>query len=104
MPIEPSTPDSWLVLVERGGGWLVLVVFLAWGGRSFMSLAREFSTQVVQKLEDIRHTISEQKAQFSQLVNRVDSLHTSIDSVSRRIEKLAETESDIIRRQAANKP
>lgn len=63
-----------------------------------MALAREFSTQVIQKLEAIRFTISEQKAEFSQLARRVDTLHLSIDQVSRQVAHLAETESEILRR------
>lgn len=99
MPTDPNLPSSWIELVERGGGWLVLVVFLAWGGRSFMSLAREFSTQVVQKLEAIRVTIAEQQAEFAQLANRVNSLHDSVDHFSRRIDRhLPESDSDILRR------
>lgn len=53
-------PDSdfMLALLERLGGWGAFIIFLWLGGRQFMSLARDFSTGVLAKLDGIKDVLS----------------------------------------------
>ncbi len=53
-------PDSdfMLALLERLGGWGAFIIFLWLGGRQFMTLARDFSTGVLAKLDGIKDVLS----------------------------------------------
>ena len=51
-------PDFMLALLERLGGWGAFIIFLWLGGRQFMTLARDFSTGVLAKLDGIKDVLS----------------------------------------------
>lgn len=53
----PET-DFFLSLLERLGGWGAFIIFLWIGGRQFMTLARDFSTGVLAKLDGIKDVLS----------------------------------------------
>lgn len=52
----PET-DFFLSLLERLGGWGAFIIFLWLGGRQFMTLARDFSTGVLAKLDGIKDVL-----------------------------------------------
>lgn len=53
-------PDSdfMMAILERLGGWGAFIIFLWIGGRQFMTLARDFSTGVLAKLDGIKDVLS----------------------------------------------
>lgn len=76
MPTTSEPVVSWIAdLVGKGGGWAAFLVFLYFGGRSFMTLARDFSTSVTAELQSIRTAITGQNS-------RVDGLSAEIRSLS----------------------
>jgi hypothetical protein len=95
MPTTDVSP--FLKFITELGGWGALVVFfgacltLAWkGGKAFMDLAREFSTNVVSKLEAIRLEMSNHNARLEELDERIEVVDNRILDHTQKLERLTE--------------
>jgi len=88
---DPSTSSaSWIVeVIQSGGGWGAFLLALIWGGRAFMSLARDFSTKVVSELEKIREAIVGQEKRVDVLNERVQVMSNKVDDHGTKIDRLA---------------
>lgn len=93
-------PSVFLKFVTELGGWGALVLFvaggmyLAWrGGSAFMTLAREFSSNVIKNLEGIREEVGKHNERLKDLderLERVDNrLGTLTDDVRRQSAEIA---------------
>lgn len=86
-----------MAFIKDVGGWGALVIFfgavlvLAWkGGKAFMDLAREFSTNVVSKLEAIRLEMSNHNARLEELDERMEVVDNRILDHTQKLERLTE--------------
>lgn len=75
-------------ILKDFGGWGALLMALLFGGRSFMTLARDFSTRVVDKLDQICQAITGQERRVDKLTERVDQLREDVGEQNRRLENL----------------
>lgn len=86
-----------MTFIKDVGGWGALVVFfgailvLAWkGGKAFMDLAREFSTNVVSKLEAIRLEMANHNQRLEELDQRMEAVDNRILDHTQKLERLTE--------------
>lgn len=85
--MAPQTSiDGLLPFLKDLGGWGAFIVVVFWGGRNFMSMAREFSTSVVQELQRIREAISGQEQRVEKLEGRIDDVHQEVRAQGERLE------------------
>jgi hypothetical protein len=78
--------DSFLTIIKDLGGWGAFIIAIAWGGRAFMSLAREFSSSVIGELKSIREAISGQEARVERLSDRIDDVHQQVEAQGIKID------------------
>lgn len=69
---------------------MVLLGFLFYGGKAFMTLAQKFSTDVVAELKEIKNAISGQEIRVEALSAKIDSVHGEVAGQATRIERLNE--------------
>jgi septal ring factor EnvC (AmiA/AmiB activator) len=94
---DATDPSLYLKFISELGGWGALVLFcaaglyLAWkGGMSFMALAREFSTNVVEKLEAIRGEMAAHNQRLEELDQRMETVDRSLLDHTQKLERLTE--------------
>lgn len=82
--------DSALTVLKDLGGWGAFIVAIAWGGRAFMALAREFSTSVIGELKSIREAISGQESRVERLSDRIDDVHQQVEAQGLKLDAFRE--------------
>lgn len=70
-------PESVKDLADLGG-WVAFLIVTIWGGRSAMSLARSFASDVVAEMRYIKDAIGEQRA-------TIDSMEEQLDRIEKRL-------------------
>ena len=78
--MNPTELQALVDLVSRVGGWGVLVAFLWFGGRSFLSLAKDFATQIIARLDGIREAIMRQEGRDGLTHARLDTIEDKLDA------------------------
>lgn len=63
-----------LDLLERLGGWGAFIIFLWLGGRQFMTLARDFSTGVLAKLDGIKDVLSGHERRLDRIDDALEQI------------------------------
>lgn len=61
-------------LVERLGGWGAFLVFLWVGWRQFMTVARDFSSGVLSKLDKITEVLSGHERRLDRIDDKLDAI------------------------------
>ena len=92
----PQDVSPFLKFVSELGGWGALVLFAGAclyfaykGGSAFMGLAREFSNNVVEKLEAIRGEVAAHNSRLENLDERMELLDRSLTEHSHKLERLS---------------
>lgn len=70
-----------LPLLERFGGWIVVVAFLWIGGREFLALARDFSKSVKGELRGLNDKLGTMIVTMERHESRLDSVDRSVDEL-----------------------
>lgn len=78
-------------ILKDFGGWGAFLLVVIVGGRAFMSLARDFSNKVVDRLDDICAAINGQERRVDVLSEKVDTMKDEVHEQGQRIERLAES-------------
>lgn len=82
---------AWVAeLVNKGGGWAAFLAFLFFGGRAFMSLARDFCNKVVTALDKIEDAIVGQEKRVDMMTERLANVHVQVAQQGEKIERLAQ--------------
>ncbi len=74
-------------LLERFGGWIVLVVLLWVGGREFLSLARDFSKSVKGELRGLNDKLGTMIVTMERHESRLDNVDRSVDELRQVIQR-----------------
>lgn len=70
-----------LPLLERFGGWIVVVAFPWIGGREFLALARDFSKSVKGELRGLNDKLGTMIVTMERHESRLDSVDRSVDEL-----------------------
>lgn len=68
-------------MLERFGGWIVVVAFLWIGGREFLALARDFSKSVKGELRGLNDKLGTMIVTMERHESRLDSVDRSVDEL-----------------------
>ena len=74
--------------VKDLGGWGAFLVATVWGGRTFMALARDFSSKVCAELSKISEAMVMQTVSHERIEERLESLSDQQDQQTEAIQTL----------------
>lgn len=75
-----------LPLLERFGGWIVVVAILWIGGREFLALARDFSKSVKGELRGLNDKLGTMIVTMERHESRLDNVDRSVDELRQVIQ------------------